>query len=76
MSRDVRDKVHDKIPTYGDCGDKGRLGSLQCSPMNAPMKTLARHLLDYLLILDLLALVLLVAASSASMGSWLAVSGN
>ncbi|HQW33740.1 MAG TPA: hypothetical protein PLS92_15095 [Flavobacteriales bacterium] len=44
--------------------------------MNAPMKTLARHLLDYLLILALLALVLLVAASSASMGSWLAVSGN
>ena len=44
--------------------------------MNAPMKTLARHLLDYLLILALLALVLLVAASSASMCSWLAVSGN
>jgi len=76
MSRDVRDKVHGKIPTNGDCGDQRWTGFLQCSPMNAPMKTLARHLLDYLLILALLALVLLVAASSASMGSWLAVSGN
>lgn len=65
-----------EIPICGDCGGRVDPGLLSRYSRTTPMKTLARHLLDYLLVIALLALVLLVVASSASIGSWLAVSGN
>ena len=65
-----------EIPISGDCEDRVDPGVLYRKPSTIQMKTLSRHFLDYLLVVAVLALLLLVAASSASVGSWLAVSGN